>query len=446
MDGFGAGGLDQNDRRDSGSLRELLEDPCMASAWTLFTAKQSFLLTGPAGSGKSTLIQEFRKHRKCAITALTGIAAVNIGGVTLHSYLRLFPQDFTLEASEHVTKLKKQRALVSKLRKLECLIIDEVSMLDKALFERVEYVVRHLRGSMTVFGGLQVVLVGDFYQLPPVKSKTFLFQSPLFYKAFEKVDLKTIFRQNDPVFQSLLLRMRSGALRDADCSLLETRLGVDISKDGILPTKLFSTNVDVDTYNASELDKLDGSLQVYTSTAEAHPLPEATQVDLVLEKFKKDYAIGALGLKVGSQVLLTMNLDLAAGLCNGSRGVIVRFEVQGPVVRFLHTEKLITLQSISSIDYEHKVECVSYDYMPLKLAWGLTIHKSQGMSLDLVELSLDTSIFVEGQAYVAMSRARTLEGVSLRAFHKECVKVNPEVQFFYTAPWKVLQAHYSETI
>jgi ATP-dependent DNA helicase PIF1 len=422
-----------------------LEDPRILSAWTLFTAKASFLLTGPAGTGKSTLIQEFRKRRKkCGVTAMTGIAAVNIQGSTLHSYLRIFPSDLVLDYTDHLAKLKKQRGLSKKIRDLDCLIIDEVSMLDKDLFERLEFLIRHLRGSMTVFGGLQVILVGDFYQLPPVKSKAFLFQSPLFYKAFQKLELTTIFRQSDPIFQSLLLRMRSGDLRDCDAALLESRKGIDISQDGILPTKLFSTNVDVDTYNAQQLENLPGDLVTYTSGAEAHPLPEAKNIEEALQKFCKDYSIGPISLKVGAQVLLTMNLDLSSGLCNGSRGVVTKFDIGGPVVRFRNQELTVAVQTIESIDYDNKVSCVSYNYLPLKLAWGLTIHKSQGMSLDLVEVSLDSSIFAEGQAYVAVSRARSLEGLSLRDFQRGCIKANREVHFFSTTPHKVLEDYYSK--
>lgn len=437
-----------------------LSDAHIVQALDAFVQKRSFLLTGDAGTGKTTLVNTFVKKsqdlkRKIVVTATTGIAAVNVNGRTIHSFLKIFPDDSTLTKDEIALRNGKNSYFCKTLQSLQTLVIDEASMLDIDLFEKIDYVLKWCRRNMAPFGGVQLILVGDFFQLPPVRRDRsdglkFIFQMPLFYE-LERMELHTIFRQDEPAFSSLLRRMRRGELRAEDLQILESRLNAEVSISGIEPTKLFSRNLDVDTFNSKKLAELSGDERIFTSSSTATVLPECKKEELVRiahDKFDKDNNIGPLTLKEGAQVLLTYNLDLAKGLCNGSRGVVVGFVEAGPLVRFLDPkrkpfDRLIEAVPISRIDRDLKVEFTANAWVPLKLAWATTIHKSQGLSLDCVEIALDESIFEEGQAYVAVSRARTLDGLSFSAFKPGVIRTNSDVKAFYGTPLRVLRDQYT---
>lgn len=451
--------------------------------------KESIFLTGSAGTGKSALIHKLAAHwtstgAQFALTATTGIAAVSIGAKTLHSLLWLRAEDDESTAEEIYARLvalgTRMFLLYQRLiRNLEILVIDEVSMLSPKLFEKISDLLKLLRHNSACFGGLQVVLVGDFFQLGPVKSKEFLFESPEFDALIgDTVLLTKVFRQSDPDFCALLARMRIAELTDEDHAVLKSRIKADVSSFGIEPTELWCTNKDVDSFNAQKLSQIKSPLINY-GTHFGLRVKKPTKEKDILEKYKKLIGLLDVGLKgpiddedtdaessseiqektkkcTGAQVMLTFNLDTDRGLVNGSRGVITGFASAGskskdpgfldindeskcylkgqeyPVVRFIVAGKpvncLIPLVRISKETKDFVCYCW---HMPLKLAWATTIHKSQGLSLDCVKISLDHTVFADGQAYVACSRARTLAGLSLLAYDPKSIRASKKVVDFY---------------
>lgn len=440
--------------------------------------KESIFLTGSAGTGKSALIHKLSAHwtsigARFALTATTGIAAVSIGAKTLHSLLWLRAEDDESSAEEIYARLAalgpRMWPMYQRLiRGLEILVIDEVSMLSPRLFEKISDLLKLIRQNSACFGGLQVVLVGDFFQLGPVKSKEFLFESPEFDALIgDTVLLTKVFRQTDPEFCALLGRMRIAELTSEDHEILKSRVNADVSSFGIEPTELWCTNKDVDLFNAQKLEQIKSPLVHFESHFGLRIKKTSAEKD-ILQKYKK--LVGSLDISLkgpldceeeskctGAQVMLTFNLDTERGLVNGSRGVITGFVSAGakardsafldlfvdetkcyikgieyPVVRFIVSGKpvncLVPLVRISKETKDHQCYCW---HMPLKLAWATTIHKSQGLSLDCVKISLDHTVFADGQAYVACSRARTLSGLSLLAYDPKSIRASQKVVDFY---------------
>lgn len=452
-------------------------------------------VTGQAGTGKSELIKrvvqcwtdEGIKH---AICATTGIAAVAIGGRTFHSIFWMRPGDedpaVTVDVIlKRIRDAKLHNVYKKQLQGLQAVIIDEVSMMSSPMLQKTSDVLKVVRHSPRPMGGIQTVLVGDFFQLGPVDRASFkpLFQSDVYRElVHHSMILDVMYRQNDEAFQSLLSRMRLGRLTDEDIAVLRSRVGADVSIDGIAPTILYSTNRDVDAVNSEALDALPGDVVVYARYAGHGVVKSSTLVNgnetsaAALEKFLRDMRDAEVRLKVGAQVMLTFNfMDL--GLVNGSRGVVEDFVdvvdrvglkgspgggskgpkglpesvlddfdlkksteravlIRGrrfPRVKFLRPDGSPVSILVPLVRLERRTDNVlAYAWAcPLKLAWATTVHKSQGQTLDCVQICLDASVFAEGQAYVAVSRARSLRGLSLTAFDPAVVKANPAVVEFY---------------
>jgi len=319
------------------------------------------------------------------------------------------------------------------------LIIDEISMLDAGLFEKLDYIARALRCSPDrPYGGIQLLLSGDFFQLPPVapkgKPNKFCFQSPLWQEMFgpeNMIELKKIFRQEEAEFVQLLSEVRFNKLSaNTLVKLGELQRPLDCP-NGIISTKLYSTNIDVDTVNQRFLKELPGEEVVLS--AKDHP-PESN-LDKVFMAQKN------LVLKVNAQVMLIKNLD--SKLVNGSRGIVESFgpevddygkEVPGsrlmPVVRFLSGEtRRIAVADWKVLTGTGAVQATRIQ-VPLKLAWAVTIHKSQGLTIDHLEVDLG-GVFEFGQAYVALSRARRLQGLRVLSFNRMKIRSSPDVIAFY---------------
>lgn len=438
---------------------------------------RSGLLTGPGGTGKSFLVREIvsqlqTKGRKVSLTATTGIAAVLIGGVTLMSQFRIFPDDLAHPSSVNIKRMMANKWFAKELRQIHTLIIDEVSMLDADVFRRVHDMLAHLHHSSAPFGGIQVLLVGDFFQLPPIaKSKAleFLFECDLFWETCDAVwELKEVWRQSDPVFAQLLNRVRQGTHTDEDITRLQTRLGASVGTESIIPTQLFSRNINVDGINKSKLDALPGHAHSFSLQIGEHRLRTETSDaveklwDTQRDKFKRDVNLpDELVLREGAQILLASNLDTANGLCNGSRGVVVSFSeptsatvtsadlmrksssdmrsaylggVAHPLVEFDNGKRI----RIPFVRISRKIPDLGEVFLwqiPLRLGWASTIHRMQGQTLTLVNASLDSSVFEVGQAYVALSRARSLEGLTLTSFDPSCIRAHPKVCEFYLKPF-----------
>lgn len=484
---------------------------------------KSVFLTGGGGVGKSRVVFEIKRRvqaakRKVAVTAMTGRAAVNIGGTTFHSFLRIGPHDLDTKTAEVLAEDKrKNKYLVKDMRALRLLIVDEVSMMEPRLFEAANTILQRLRDRPEPFGGLQLLLVGDFFQLPPVgpaqphvglavelvaplaRVPKFIFQTELFFHAIaEMADLQEVWRQADVDFAALLNRMRRCALSDADLEVLRARLNAELpSEDGILPTQLSSNNVQVDRSNEAHLKALPEPSVFYelrsgafaetsfTRGGGAGSVSEGKESALLglREKLRKDLNVSErLELKEGAQVMLTMNYDTARGLVNGTRGVVVGFskpvgnkpaatsksydadpesifaqhaveepyaypDEPMPIVRFDAPEGSEAARSGAGISlqvfyyrWQREVPGLGTAFVwqvPLKLAWASTIHKSQGMSISRVDVALDSKVFEEGQAYVAVSRVRSLQGLRFSAFEPSVIRANADVLAFYAYPFSL---------
>jgi ATP-dependent DNA helicase PIF1 len=431
------------------------EDPCtpeQRAAINAVHAGETIFLTGPGGTGKSFLLnvlyQEFAKAgKKMAVTAMTGCAALLLGphAKTLHSWGGI---GLGRESPETIIQSIVRNGKKKKNWKVDCLVIDEVSMLTPELLKLLDTVGRAVRKNRSVpMGGLQIVFVGDFYQLPPVADTAkFAFQCQLWKDIVKKtIELKTIHRQRDPVFQKILLEARQGELSDESYETLLSRKGLRWKGLQIRPTLLFTRNADVNTINTKELGKLPGDAVIYrVSTASQRDFDEYTNKkgfeesssailedsDYRLQKLDKDASyVTELQLKIGAQVMLIINEDPELGLVNGSRGVVVGIGPKGPEVKFLSMNHPYTVKHhIWQSDGDAPV---FRRQVPLRLAYALTIHKAQGASLDSAMVDIGPATFEYGQAYVALSRVRSLEALYVYELDKTAFKVHPAVKEFY---------------
>lgn len=431
-------------------------------------AGKSIFLTGAGGTGKSHILNvlytEYNKTgRKMAVTALTGCAALLLGphAKTLHSWagIGLGRGPVAPMISAIALNGRKKKAWV----KTDCLVIDEISMLQPGLLDTLDEIGRVIRKNRTVpMGGLQIVFVGDFHQLPPVnkeeKTASFAFQSPAWKRIVEaNYELTTIYRQSDPVFQTILNEARVGELSKESYATLEGRKGVSWKGKLIRPTLLFTRNDNVNELNRQHLEKLTGEAKVFKATTQSvGTIPGSEPKQKTIDKFfgkagpaatldpeelakrvarlDKDAPYEAeLTLKVGAQVMLLTNRNPEEGLVNGSRGVIVSFgEDDTPIVKFLSMKEPVP---VPRHEWEDEAEAgtakVIRSQIPLRLAYALTIHKAQGASLDCALVDIGRSTFEYGQAYVALSRVRNLEGLYVYDIDPVAFRVHPAVKEFY---------------
>lgn len=387
---------------------------------------QTIFLTGPAGTGKTHVLKDVirwaqRSKKKIGVTAMTGSAALLLGGRTLHSFLGLGLG--TGEPRALVDRARKKYAYaLSRARTVELLVIDEISMADDAFLDNVSEFLKIVRCDMRPFGGTQIVFCGDLCQLPPVQGK-YCFRARAWAEANPRViQLTKIFRQvSDDAFKDMLQRLRWGTCNDEDYATLKSLCRPDVpSVPGILPTRLYSRHRDVDAVNLRELQKLPGARQGYPTRyagdaarawANACGIPET------------------IALCPDCQVVLTCNLDQDGGLVNGARGRVLCVNQDTVSIEWFDgTHGTIEYRSTHPEDDD----TLTVDYLPLKLAWAITIHKSQGMTLTSVEIDLGDSIFEYGQAYTALSRARTLDSIRLTGISRKAFRSHPDVLEFYS--------------
>ena len=340
----------------------------------------SIFVTGSAGVGKSQLIKTFieenKDYKNIGITSTTGISAIMFGGTTLHSFLGIGLGTGSVE--DITEKIFNRSYLYKRWNQLELLIIDEISMLSPELFDKLEEVARIIRHNDKPFGGIQLVLSGDFCQLPSIGTDNFCFESKKWNECIdETIYLTEIMRQKNKEFQECLNDIRLGILSKKTRKLLNSRINVELKNDfGIKPTKLYCTNHSVDTINNEELDKLaEDDPDFYEYNMELHPLPGARNTQFLIDKHRKNCnAPQTLQLCIGAQVMLLFNLDLDGGLVNGSRGVVTNFIGDVPVVKFLNGRELVIDHHTWEIE-ENKKKVLHIIQIPLKLAYAITAHK-----------------------------------------------------------------------
>ncbi|PRP76486.1 ATP-dependent DNA helicase PIF1-like, partial [Planoprotostelium fungivorum] len=364
------------------------------------------------------------------VTAATGVAAVNIGGTTIHSFAGIgIGEQSKEELADLVYHSERHR---DNWNKCKVLIMDEISMVDAALFEKLEYVSRIVRGNQYPFGGIQLILSGDFFQLPPIQRSgsegpLFCFESPQWPRCIQSViELQSVFRQSDPKFIELLNEIRHGIVTQRTKEILAGCKDRDFSRDGmkIEPTIIYPYNRDVDDINMHRLSDIKAKGKLYRSKDKGKsPHLEALQSHCP--------APAELRLKVGAQVILLKN-SKRKRLVNGLRGVIIGFDdtKRGfPRVFFGNGEESTVEPERWSIEVNGQ-EVAFREQVPLKLAWAISIHKCQGMSISACQLSLQ-GVFEYGQSYVALSRVASLDGLHLIDFRDSSVRAHPKVLEFY---------------
>jgi ATP-dependent DNA helicase PIF1 len=369
---------------------------------------RNLFATGPAGSGKSVLIVQLLQEleaigKKLFLCASTASAAHNLGhgATTLQSR-------FGFHENNPDPKPKAIWA------EPDVLIIDEISMVGPHLFALMDKLARKARQCNEPMGGLQMILVGDFLQLPPVPNEKhptpeqFIFEMPLWHAlAFQTVVLQTSFRQPDQRFAGILNRIRMGTQSDADIDLLEANVP---SRQSNELTCLYATNSDVDKYNWAQLAKI-RTPEEYEWAPEF--TPQYKPMENQVANTKKDYR--PLVLRVGARVMLTANISQADGLVNGARGVFHSVVDHCPAVQF--PDGRVCVIPLRKVVHDLTGGKLTVVFMPLVLAWAISIHKSQGQTLDDVFVDCE-EVFLEGQIYVALSRASSLAGIRVKGLRE----------------------------
>jgi len=400
-----------------------------AQALSVLLSGANVFLTGPPGAGKTYVLNDFiarAQHRgkNVAVTASTGIAATHLNGTTIHSWSGLGIRDGL--TPHDIEWLKNNAALQKRYNTTDILVIDEISMLHGTRLDMVNQAAKILRENDAAFGGMQVVLVGDLFQLPPVTRDSEVLDFAHLSQAWQELDPKICYiteqhrqtTENDPLLE-LLTAMRAGELTEEHGVLLTSRQ-LDTPHD-IVVTRLYTHNLDVDAINQRHLVALNANSKTYHMSSKG----AAARV----ERLKQSVlAPEALQLKTGAEVMFVAN-NFGEGFANGTRGQVVDFHGHWPVVRLYNSERLIIVQPHTWSQTEDGRVRAEVSQLPLRLAWAITIHKSQGMSLDAAEIDLSQA-FTPGMGYVALSRVRSLDGIYLRGLNRMALQLHPAIFTF----------------
>ncbi|MDF1827735.1 MAG: PIF1 family DEAD/DEAH box helicase [Legionellaceae bacterium] len=400
-----------------------------AAALKLLKMGKNIFLTGAAGAGKTYVLNQYirylKNHGVCvAVTASTGIAATHVQGTTIHAWSGIGVRNHVTQ--HDLEKLLKIPRIRSHYKKTHVLIIDEVSMLHPYQLDMVDKIARYMRNCDEPFGGIQVVLCGDFFQLPPVSTapkadkKHFAFESDAWINGDIHVCyLEEQHRQSQDELLTVLNDIRSGTAGEHTRVPLRTRYKKEPEGE-IKATKLYSRNINVDAINERELRKLNTEEEIFSM--------QSSGLAPLVEGLKKHcLAPEALLLKVGAEVMFIKN-DPLGRYVNGTRCVVIGFEKSDegwPIVKTYRNKTLVVPPEDWHYEDDGKIRA-TLSQVPLRLAWAITIHKSQGMTLDTAEIDLGDA-FEPGMGYVALSRVRSLSGLKLMNLNQMALTVHPDI-------------------
>ena len=430
------------------------------NAYDKYVQGHNIFITGPGGSGKSALIKLIYQHaysrfKDIHVTALTGCAAIllNCKAKTLHSWAGIGLGNGTIE--QLIMKIKKNKFAKSLWKGTDILVVDEISMLSLKLFDTLNAIGKAIRGNLKPFGGIQIIFSGDFFQLPPVGDKDdpdtqrFCFESDNWNSVFEsncQIELKKIFRQTDEIYSTILNQIREGKIKRKSNNLLLEYVGRQISQNLVTePTKLYPTKNKVEQINFMKMTSLDGDNREYKikylKDLEMTKNDKTRRFDFSEKdiQVELDFLAGnlmcdkELKLKIGAQVMCIVNIKSEQGdilICNGSQGIIKEYcEITScPKVKYNNGVEMLMTRHVWPSD---KIPGIGVSQIPLILSWALTIHKSQGATLEAAEIDVGSGIFECGQTYVALSRVKSLEGLYLTSFDATRIRINKKVKDFY---------------
>ncbi len=393
-------------------------------ALSLLKTGKNIFLTGSAGTGKTYVLNQYIQYLKArkipvSITASTGIAATHLEGTTIHAWSGIGIKD-SLSRSQ-LSKLREKKYLKKHIEKCKVLIIDEISMLHKKQFDMVNEVLKFFRETDKPFGGVQLILSGDFFQLPPVGNSGELNRDKFAFMSQSWLDanlnicyLTEQFRQTDTELNDILNEIRSGQVSQTSVHRLKNHKS-DLDSEEL--TKLYTHNLDVDRINTAHLKAVKGKKEVYQAKIKGNMKLAETVKKSIMAPEK-------LELKIGARVMFVKN-NYEKGYLNGSLGEVLRYNNEGiPVIKMLNGYEITAEPEDWRIEEETGKLLVSYQQVPLRLAWAITVHKSQGMTLDAAEMDLSKT-FEKGQGYVALSRVKSLEGLKLTGINQTALQVDP---------------------
>lgn len=403
----------------------------------LYLQGKNVFVTGSAGSGKSYLLNYLKQNftqNGLEITASTGISAVNIGASTVYSWAGIGLANQPVENIIDDLFSPKFSKIRKRIIRTSCLAIDEISMISVHVLDILDQVFKAVRNSQKSFGGMQILLFGDFLQLPPITSYgnkiEFCFNSQAWQNLnLHNIVLDKIYRQDNDKFIKLLNNLRLGIVDESDKKILTSRMNISDQNSLIRPTILTTHNSKVMTVNESFLKQIPHVEEVFTASYEGN--------EAKIEFLKKNcLANQILRLKINAQVMMIRNSFNKDGIINGSLGIVKDFSKKKyPIVEFANG-KILTIAPeswvLEQIDSETRIKKIeaSLTQIPLILAWAITIHKSQGLTLDKISCDLSQS-FSPGQSYVALSRAKSLEGVFIESINFDKITANDEAVKFY---------------
>lgn len=397
-----------------------------ATALNILKAGKSVFLTGSAGAGKTYVLNQYIQYLKerripVAVTASTGIAATHMNGMTIHAWAGIGVR--TQLSLKDLEFMKTKKYLRDKLEAAKVLIIDEISMLHKTQLDMVNQVLQFFKGNNYAFGGIQVIFSGDFFQLPPVGLSTennrekFAFMS----KAWLEANLAICYlteqhRQEGGQLNQILNEIRNNTVSATSLQLLKEAEHTKF-KEGWEPPILYSHNHDVNRTNNQYLRALEGKITTFEATTKGNK----KLLDLLKNSVRAEEQVY---LKIGAKVMFVKN-NYEQGYINGTLGKVIGYSPEGfPNIELSDGKQLIAEPSEWGIEDDMGKSLASYKQIPIRLAWAITVHKSQGMTLDYAKIDLSRT-FEKGQGYVALSRLKSLDGLQLTGFNETALQVDP---------------------